>query len=129
MRIGAAALLFTGALAPAALADPLAEAIYMNTYYCAGAAAVFGEQLGESGGWPLRGEADEAARAAVELKNRAQSYGHRLGFSEKDGKRAEARGRKTMAGLLPQNGAWRTGGPIPQDAFRQYKHCASLAGL
>lgn len=128
-RIAAAALLYVGALAPAALAGVMDKAIYMNTYYCAGAAAMYGERLGASGSFSHRGEASEAAQAAVELRSRAQSFGRRLGYSDAEGQRAEAQGRRTMAGLLPENGAWRSGGPIPQDAFRQYKHCASLAGM
>jgi len=125
MRIRAVGLAFSVVLAPAALADALDKAVYMNTYYCAGIAEVYGERLGSS----RRNEAGEAAQAAVELRSRAQSFGRRLGYSDAEGRSAEAQGRQTMARMLPQNGAWMSGGPIPQDAFRQYKHCASLAGL
>lgn len=125
LRIWVAGLALTVLLTPAALADPLDKAIYMNTYYCAGIAEVYGQRLGAS----HRSEANEAARAAVELRSRAQGFGHRLGFADAEGKSAEVQGRRTMAQMLPQNGAWQSGGQIPRDAFRQYQHCASLAGL
>jgi len=94
---------------------------------CGGRAVVFGSP--GAGGLAHRGEASEAGQAAGELRRRARSFGRRLGYSDTEGRSAEAQGRRTMANLLPQNGAWRGCGPIPQDAFRQYKHCASLAGL
>jgi hypothetical protein len=125
LRIWVVGLAISVVLAPAALADALDKAIYMNTYYCAGIAEVYGQLLSAS----HRSEAGEAGQAAVELKSRAQSFGRRLGYSGAEGRSAETQGRQTMARMLPQGGAWSSGGPIPRDAFRQYKHCASLAGM
>ena len=80
---------------------------------------------------PVKGQSNAAktGQTAGELRRRARSFGRRLGYSDTEERSAEAQGRRTKANPLPQNGAWRGGGPIPQDAFRQYKHCASLAGL
>ena len=128
MGVGAAMLVLSWALAPVALTAPMDRAIYMNTFYCAGAAALYGERLGNSDSSSYRRKGRTAGEVAGILRSRAKSYGARRGFGSKDGERAETQGRQTMAGLLPQNGAWRTGAPIPRDAFRQYQHCATLAG-
>jgi len=126
--MGTAAVLAWACLsAPAVLAGPMEKAFYMNTYYCAGAAAAYGERLGASASH--RGAGRDAERVAGKLKQIAQNYGRRQGYSESEGQRAEAQGRRTMAGLLPQNGAWSSGGNIPLEAFRQYKQCETIAEL
>jgi hypothetical protein len=110
-------------------ANPLARATYMNTAYCAGIAEAYGEKLETSSSWSHRGKAKDAKRVSERLARLAANFGKRSGFSQSQGAQATAQGKRTMASLLPANGAWASGGEIPTEAFRQYQHCATLAEL
>ena len=110
-----------------AVADPMAKSHYMNTYYCAGVAAAYGERLATS--QSHRGDVSQAQSVAATLTRRAETFGRRSGFAPSEGKTAEVRGRSTIAGLMPFGAAWQKGGAIPGEAFRQYQHCETLAEL
>lgn len=126
--VAAVALLAGAVFAAPARADKMARAVYMNTAYCAGIAEGYSDTLKNAGGWSLSGKASAAARVATELKRRADAYGRRQGMSASEGARAAAMGRSAIAKMLA-GGSWRQGGEIPQEAFRQYQHCATLAEI
>lgn len=116
-----------GLLAAPAAAYPMAKSHYMNTYYCAGVAAAYGERLTTSE--QHRGGAAKAQSVAQELARRAEAFGRRSGFQPSEGKEAEVHGRSTIGNLMPFGAAWQAGGAIPQEAFRQYQHCETLAEM
>ena len=130
-RIALLAALAIGMTAGAAIparADAMARAIFMNTAYCAGVAEGYSETLKQAGGWAFGGKASAAQRVAGELKRRADTFGRRNGFSSAQGQQAANQGRATIERLLA-GGNWRGGSDVPQAAFRQYQHCATLAEL
>lgn len=116
-------LLWVGSCATASAANELMRANFLNAYYCAGIADIYGERLSAAGGHA--GEAGKAKELANILRSRAAQIGrsHQLSGGEKA---AEANGKNTMSRLLPPNGGWTKGGDIPIDAVRQYQQCVSM---
>lgn len=115
-------------LAPAPVAaDAMSKAYYMNVSYCAGIAETYSERLSSGSGHGS--EASKAGRVSRTLDQRANSFGRKSGFAASEGERAKNQGRNTMAGMLPNGGSWKSGGDIPSEAYRQYKHCETLAEL
>ena len=78
--------------------------------------------------FPHELRASAAQQVAGELKRRADTFGRRNGFSSAQGQQAANQGRATIERLLA-GGNWRGGSDVPQEAFRQYQHCATLAEL
>jgi hypothetical protein len=128
LAIAVAVAAMAAAFAAPAHADKMARAIFMNTSYCAGIAEGYSEALKEAGGWSRSGKASAAARVATELKRRAEAYGRRQNMSASEGARAASMGRSAIAKMLA-GGNWRQGGDIPQEAYKQYQHCATLAEI
>lgn len=128
MRIAAVAAALAAILgAGPVAADQLSRAWYMNVSYCAGVAESYGERLATSSSHAS--SASGARSLSRMLARKAEAFGRRNGFSAAEGARARAQGVRTMAGMLPDGGAWARGGAIPGEAFRQYQHCATLAEL